>query len=122
MAVVNSWSNNNFDYNLSFGATSMTFPNLDGNGNTASNNLEDVDPMFENLPLASTHVLTYDPNLKVGSMAIGAGEGGIDMGVFGGGTPFSLSGSTTPIVQSLSVPGNVLQGNDLPVQIKAIGN
>ncbi len=112
--------NNNLEFNLSFGAANNTFPT--GNGNTSVNNIENSDPLFVNLPYATAYVFTNDPSLQVGSMAIGNGESGIDMGALGGGAPFDVEGTPLPLVQVLDLPPTIAQGKDLPVNIKGKGN
>ena len=120
LAVVN----NTFEYNLSFScATRCSF--LSTGGNTEAFNLVGVDPLLANAPLNNAiDFATFDPTLDPGapSLAIGAGEGGTDMGVFGGPAPMKLSGTLIPLIQSLTLPSMVLKGTDLPVQIKAEGN
>ena len=57
--------------------------------------------------------------LKAGSPAIGAGEGGIDCGAFGGLGPYILSGVPTgPVIYQLNVSSHSTTGNKLPVTIK----
>ena len=64
---------------------------------------------------------TIDAGLELArvSPAKGAGIGGIDLGIFGNGTPYSLS-STGPIPSfyNLTVPSAVTKGsNSLPVTV-----
>jgi hypothetical protein len=116
--------NNNQQFNLSFGATDNTF--VDGvDGNTASNNIVNQDPLFVNLPIAlsaSSYSNSYDAHLKTGSPAKGTGMGGIDMGVFGGTTPFDRFGTSLPIVQTIVAPSSVVQGTNVNVRVQAKGN
>ena len=57
--------------------------------------------------------------LKAGSPAVGAGEGGIDCGAFGGLGPYILSGVPTgPVIYQLNVSSHSTTGNKLPVTIK----
>ncbi len=57
--------------------------------------------------------------LKAGSPAIDAGEGGIDCGAFGGLGPYILSGVPTgPVIYQLNVSSHSVAGNKLPVTIK----
>lgn len=120
------FANNTFENNLSFNtgnATTDTFSTT--NGNISINNIESQDPLFANVPAAfSIDYSTFDPTLNTvtPSPAIGTGEGGTDMGVFGGGSPMSLEGTLIPTIQSLTFPTIVVKGDDLPVQIKAKGN
>jgi hypothetical protein len=57
--------------------------------------------------------------LKTASPAIGAGEGGIDGGAFGGPHPYILSGVPTgPVIYQLNVSSFSTTDNKLPVTIK----
>ena len=57
--------------------------------------------------------------LKAGSPATGAGEGGIDCGAFGGLGSYILSGVPTgPVIYQLNVSSHSITGNKLPVTIK----
>jgi hypothetical protein len=57
--------------------------------------------------------------LKAGSPAIGAGEGGIDCGAFGGPQPYILCGVPTgPVIYQLNVSSYSTTDNKLPVSIK----
>lgn len=56
--------------------------------------------------------------LKVGSPAIGAGEGGTDIGMFGGEYPYVLSG-LPPIPAIYSLDAQSLPSNTLDVNLKA---
>jgi len=116
-------SNNTFEYNLSFICNTCTFPAT--NGNTKVGNIESVNPLMANVPFNyGIDFATFDPTLNTvtPSPAIGAGEGGTDMGVFGGTSPMKLDGTLIPLIRSLTLPTMVLKGTNLPVQIKAKGN
>ena len=121
-----SVSNNTFEYNLSYdcgGGAGCNFPST--NGNTKVGSLQNVDPLMANVPNNYTiDFAIFNPNLNTTtpSPAIGAGEGGTDMGVFGGPAPMTLEGTLIPLIQSLTLPSMVLKGDNLPVQIKAKGN
>ncbi len=57
--------------------------------------------------------------LKAGSPATGAGEGGIDCGAFGGPQPYILCGVPTgPVIYQLNVSSYSTTDNKLPVTIK----
>lgn len=56
--------------------------------------------------------------LKTGSPAIGAGEGGVDCGIFGGANPYKLSG-LPPIPAIYDLNSQSLPSNTLNVNIKA---
>jgi hypothetical protein len=107
-------------YNLSYAASDNTFPTT--NGNTSVSNLEGQNPLFVNLPHGTSFNFTYNPALQTGSPAIGSGVGGIDMGVFGGPTPYDVYGTSLPIVQSIIAPGTATQGSNMTVRVQAKGN
>lgn len=57
--------------------------------------------------------------LKIGSPATGAGEGGVDCGAFGGPQPYILSGLPAgPVIYELNVSSYSTPDNKLPVTIK----
>jgi len=57
--------------------------------------------------------------LKTGSPAIGAGEGGIDCGAFGGPQPYILSGLPAgPVIYELNISSYSTPDDKLPVTIK----
>jgi hypothetical protein len=57
--------------------------------------------------------------LKGGSPAIAAGEGGVDCGAFGGPQPYILSGLPVgPVIYELNVSSYATEDNKLPVTIK----
>ncbi len=57
--------------------------------------------------------------LKESSPAIGAGEGGVDCGAFGGPQPYILSGLPVgPVIYELNVSSYATEDNKLPVTIK----
>ncbi len=59
--------------------------------------------------------------LKVGSPAIGAGEGGIDCGIYSGVTPYKISGvgAGKPAITAISLPPNVPQNGTLNIKVSA---
>jgi len=117
---ISGFTNNTFENNISFSTGADAFSTA--SGNISINNLIG-DPLLTNVPTAtSIDYSTFDPTLLGGSPAIGTGEGGTDMGVFGGGSPMDIEGTLIPTVQSLTLPSIVVKGDVLPVQIKAKGN
>lgn len=121
--AVGNFFNNDFEHNLSFSTNVDAFSTE--NSNTSVNNIEGQDPLFTNVPLSgSINYSTFDPTLDdvTPSPAIGAGEGGTDMGVLGGTSPMDLEGTLIPTIQSITLPSIVVKGEVLPVQIKAKGN
>ena len=63
-------------------------------------------------------------SLKVGSPAIGAGALGEDCGIYGGVSPYKISGVATgqPTITNLNVPGGVQQNGTLNVKVSAKAN
>ena len=115
--------NNTQDFNLSFGATDNTYSTA--NGNTSSNNIVGSDPLFVSQPTVTggpVHSFSYDAHLQATSPAKGTGLGGIDMGIYGGATPFDPFGTSLPIVQTITPPGTVYQGSNMNVRVQAKGN
>lgn len=115
-----TFTGNTQQNNLSFGASDNTFSTI--NGNTSISNIQGSDPLFVNLPYGSTHFFTYNAALQAGSPAIGSGVSGINMGVFGGTHLFDNFGTSLPIVQAITPPGQVLQGSNMSVRVQAKGN
>jgi hypothetical protein len=61
--------------------------------------------------------------LKENSLAIGIGVNGVDCGIFGGETPYVISGTPSiPRILELNVPENISPGDKLKVSLKIIGN
>lgn len=117
-----TFTDNVLQNNLSFGASDNTYST--SNGNTSINNVENSDPQFESLPFGTGtfYNFSFDPRLKVGSPAIGTGINGIDMGIFGGPTPYDIYGTSLPLVQSIEAPASHTQGTNMNVRVQAKGN
>jgi hypothetical protein len=114
--------NNTFMNNISFGVgVTTTFP-VGSNGNKGSGNLEAVDPKLVNVPYGVDWSYSYNPNLQAGSPAINAGDDGTNLGVTGSAVPFNFTGTNLPLVQSVNTPAVIIQGNNLPTNVKAKGN
>ena len=92
-----SGTNNTFAHCLKIGGT---FPTPGINNNIENILLADVFVVAN--PLSGNGTQDKDYRLKVGSAAIGTGFGGVDMGAFGGATPYRLSGQPpVPVVTNL---------------------
>lgn len=92
----------------------------EGNGNQRNVNMNDVFVCYSTCTGFSTDARYM---LKDGSPAIGAGLYGEDCGIFGGDSPYILSGMPNiPSIYQLSVPGTATQNNLLKVTIKAKSN
>ena len=121
-AVNAAQTGNTFLNNLSFGSSNNTFTN-GVDGNTASGNLVNVDPMVTNI--SSTNLdwnYSWDITLLNGSPAINAGQDGKNIGPTGGSVPFDVEGTFLPLIEALNMPAVVTQGSPLEVNIKAKGN
>ena len=109
-----SGSGNTFNNNISGGAFSTTFPNA--NGNQA------------NVPQSSVFVLApgataFDAwyQLKAGTNpARGTGQGGTDVGAFGGTTPYKLGG--LPNIPAIYQEALTISGNSLNVTLSTRAN
>ena len=111
---------NVWDDNLSFGSANNIFT-IDLYGNSSNSpNLENIDPLFVNMPINQLWSDDYDFTLQAGSPAINVN--GTDIGPSGGATPFDYEGNLLPLIQHVSVPAVIPVGSDLPVTIKAKGN
>jgi hypothetical protein len=94
------FSNSNVSYNMSAGSNLPA-----GNNNLTGVNMATV---FEN----NSGTADKDFLLRAGSPAIGAGFGGIDLGVYGGSTPFKPAlQPAIPAITNLSTPSS--SGNNI---------
>jgi len=111
---------NVWDDNLSFGSTDNVF-DVGLYANTSNSpNIENMDPLFVDLPITTVWSDNYDLTLQAGSPALNIN--GTDIGPSGGTTPFDAEGNLLPLIQSVSLPATIPVGSDLPVTIKAKGN
>lgn len=81
-----------FTHNLAFDNSNADF--IASGTNSASNNLDDVDPMFVLYQSGVANYLTNDYHLQPGSPAIGAGLNGEDLGIYGGNYPWPDGGAS----------------------------
>lgn len=112
--------NSNYQNNLC--AVAGTFPPSPANGNTASGNIENTNPLFVNYTTGSLYSNLHDYDVQAGSTAINAATNGTDIGVHGGYTIFSESGETliNPIVRAMSILNSTVAPNGtLSVQLHA---
>jgi len=133
-----------FSNNIMY-STSTTFDTtaFSSNGNTSTNNLFNVDPMFVN-PVIFNALFSYsqtspasgpfaDFHLQAGSPAIGAGTDGTDLGIYGGPTPWRDGGTgdsryryfplpdAVPVITGVTVQNMVVnEGGNIQVQINAV--
>lgn len=117
-----SVSNSEFNHNIIFEASPISFP-IGSNNNTGTGNIEGQDPQFVDLePSTSAWNFTWDATLEESSPAIGAATDGTDMGLFGGLNPFNMRGASLPEILQIAMPNFVGAGQDVEVNIKARGN
>ena len=118
-----STTNNTYTKNMTFGAANNSMP-VGINGNIGDTSLVSINPQLTNIPgNPLTWSFSFDPHPKGGiSPAINAGDDGTDLGVTGGAIPFNFAGTNIPLIQSVSIPSVIIQGNTLPTTIKAKGN
>ena len=101
------------------------FVNFDPLGANVGNNLVNIDPatLFIGFPNQGGNSLDGQFRLKSNSPAIGAGEGGVDVGPFGGSSPYKLSGiSLHPNIWFVNMPTIGTSGGGLQVQVKVNAN
>ena len=111
---------NVFNNNLSYSTANDSLPPAGtGSGNTGSNNLQGMNPMFTNLPFTSDFLFSYDLTPQAGSPVINAGTDGTNIGPTGGTVPFDMRGVVLPLIQSLDANDVVKQGDNLNVNVKA---
>jgi hypothetical protein len=103
--------NNIFEYNM---ANIATIP-------PGTGNVTDIDPLevFADYDGSLGYSTDGKWQLKEGSPAIGAGENGTDCGIFGGTSPYVLSGlPAVPHIYEAIVPTSGSAASGLPVTIK----
>jgi hypothetical protein len=109
-------SGNTISYNMFPGG--LIAGGIYGPGNVGNINMADV---FVGYPGTGDYSTDGRWKLKNDSPAIGAGEGGIDCGIFGGTLPYVLSGlPPVPRIYEAVVPTAGSTASGLPVIIKAI--
>lgn len=110
------------DYQNNLSAVAGTFPPDPANGNTASNNIENTDPLLVAYSSGELYAPAHDYDLQPGSPAIGAANNGTDIGVHGGISNFSETGEVliAPIVRAMNILNNSVAPNGtLNVQVHA---
>lgn len=124
VAIPSTSTNNIWNYNMSYRPSGTVFETA-LNGNSGIGNIENINPLFVNLPLTSNWTNSLDFTLTASSPALStdAGNGsGQDIGTSGGATPFDFEGNLLPLIQSVTVPAVIPVGANLPVNIRAKGN
>lgn len=118
-AIPNVASVINYQNNIIYGTTDNTIPV--GAGYTSTDNIENTDPLFVNMPVGQYNY-TLDASLQTGSPAIGAGNDGMDLGIYGGLTPYKNTGVSLPVVKTVIMPTAIVQGTDTNADIVVTGN
>ena len=121
--IYNSVFQNNICRGMSFLFTNSTVSyNLDAGASIPSGNNNQLNVNMNNVFVNNDGVIDKDFMLKIGSPAIGSGYGGIDMGAFGGSTPFKLALQPgIPAITNLSSPSSS-GGNTIQVTFSAKSN
>ncbi|SDI08447.1 hypothetical protein [Winogradskyella thalassocola] len=108
-----------FVSNITYSYYGATIAPLSG-----SNNLDNTNPMFENVPFGSvTEFYNNDFNLSNGSPGINTGSDGTDIGLFGNNFVFDPNGrpNLTPYPESITITNSVVApGQTLNVDFIAI--
>lgn len=89
------------------------------------NNIPSIDPatLFVGYPVQSNYSDDGKFKLRNGSLAIGNGVGGVDIGPFGGPTPYRLSGiSFHPNIWEVTMPTTGTSGGGLDIHVKVNAN
>ena len=94
---------------------------IQGSNNTLLNNFTTFTNMFVGWPSANGYSFDSRFQLAPGSPAIGAGNDGLDCGVFSGDFPYKLSGiPDIPLTYELNVPENATGGSmDVNIKVRA---
>ncbi len=113
--------NNIFISNIVYNGTGNTvMNNIFGNNSTGAGNGidnvtgQDMSEVFVGYPDITGYNTENRFTLKADSPAIGAGENGVDCGIYGGDTPYIPSGIPSgPHIYSLTIPSNT--GGSIPL-------
>ena len=116
--------NNSFKNNFVTQASDSTFSTSNGNSTlgtvTSIVNFTDVF-VDQNIVAQDTWDFSWDPTLSAIEL-INAGTDGTDIGITGSTIPFSSTGTTLPIIQTLTVPEVIKEGENLNVRLRAVGS
>lgn len=106
-----------FQNNITY-TTGTAYPLLD----VAANNINNVDPLFVNVPTTGGFNPNLNFHLQAGSPAIGTGMGGNDMGFYGGSNMITYKGEvfSLPVVRQMNVQNtNVPQNGNINVKVRS---
>ncbi len=108
----------NFMNNLTYNFSGLTIDTL-----TGTDNLDNTDPLFVNVPMNSeTDFYSNDYGLSINSLGVNAGTDGTDIGLFGNNFMFDTNGrpSQMPYPESMNIINStVAPGQILSVEFKA---
>lgn len=106
--------------------TNNYYPNRGVTALSGTNNLNDVDPKFVSLTNSNSFVTTNDYHLDTGSIAIGAGVDGGDLGIYNNDATITFNnfGYTQgiPSVRIVSLTSTIKRGEDLELDIETTSN
>ena len=92
------------------------------NGNSSSNNLDSINPLFVNVPINVAYNTTMDFNLQPGSPAIGFAIDGGNIGVHDANSTFNEEGEAQniPVIRKMNmVNPNVPQNGNVNVKVRS---
>lgn len=122
--VSNAIVQNNFFNTDNFftASSSVVRNNIHMNGSLPAGN-GNINNSSEVLRFVDTGSTDGRWKLKAGSPGLGAGFGGVDVGIFGGPEPYVLSGiPPIPTIYSLTAPAVGEKNTGLPIQVKVKSN
>jgi hypothetical protein len=127
LSELTSATGNAFEDNIAYTAATGDTAFLEGiNGNTSLNDRVFTDlsqPFFENLTMTNTWQDELDFTLAAGSpLIVVAADPTQNVGPSGGSTPFNSEGTSLPLIERVTAPSVIQQGENLDVRIQASGN
>jgi len=119
---ISSLANNTYSNNLTYLCPTASFP-IGVSGNVGDTTLIDIDPQFvdPNVVPRTSWSFTWD-HASLASEVLNGGDDGTDIGLTGGAIPYKQEATNLPLIQSVTIPSVIIQGNTLPTTIKAKGN
>lgn len=121
-----SFTGNAFEDNVGY-VTGVDTVFLAGfNGNTSLNDIVirdlGINPLFSNLTMTDTWQDELDFTLDATSVANDPTDATNNAGPSGGSTPYNSEGTSLPLIERLTAPSVIQQGENLDVRIQASGN
>ncbi|MBV6646320.1 MAG: hypothetical protein KI790_12770 [Cyclobacteriaceae bacterium] len=119
-------ANNTFNNNLFVNGTDTTVTVGTGNsysGNLTESNLAGATFADANIVFATAWDFSWNPAPDpTSTQIIGGGNDATDIGLTGGSIPYQITGTSLPYIRQFIVPSVIRQGDNLPVDIRAVGN